>query len=39
MATWSWSGGWEVDEEVTEKCRQEEAKWLSSRRPKGEISS
>jgi hypothetical protein len=39
MATWSWSGGWENDEEVTEKCRQEEAKWLSSRRPKGEIFS
>jgi hypothetical protein len=39
VATWSWLGGWEVDEEVTERCRKEEAEWLSSRRAKGEIPS
>jgi hypothetical protein len=39
MATWSRRDGWKVDEEVTEKCRQEEAKWLSSKLPKGEILS
>jgi hypothetical protein len=36
MATWSISEGWKVDEEVIEACRQEEAKWLSSRPEKGE---
>ena len=38
MATWSYEEGWKIDEEVVEKCRQEEAQWLSSRPPKGEVS-
>lgn len=37
MATWSALNGWKVDEETTEKCREEEAKRLSSRHPKGKI--
>jgi hypothetical protein len=39
MATWSCERGWQADEEVVKKCREEEAEWLSSRLQKGEISS
>jgi hypothetical protein len=39
MATWSYEEGWKVDEEVTEKCRREEAEWLSSKSLKGETPS
>jgi hypothetical protein len=35
MATWSCKGGWQADEEVVEKCRKEEAEWLSSRLQEG----
>jgi hypothetical protein len=39
MATWSYKEGWKVDEEVIEKCRQEEARWLSSRPQEGKTPS
>jgi hypothetical protein len=39
MATWSDEEGWKINEEVTEKCRQEEAEWRSSRPLEGESSS
>ena len=39
MATWSYKEGWKADEEVIEKCRQEEARWLSSRPQEGKTPS
>jgi hypothetical protein len=39
MVTWSHEEGWKFDEEAIERCRQEEAEWLSSKSLKGESPS